>query len=97
ATAGRAGSRPAARTATRVKPRPPTAAGQAAEWRESETPAPVVRRSAQHPWAHGPAQPEDQQDDQHQAEQSATVMRTAPVGASPVVVAPASAEEQDEH
>jgi hypothetical protein len=57
----------------------------------------VVGRSAQPPRAHGPAQPEDQQNDQHQAEQSATVMWTAPTGASSVVVAPASAEEKDQH
>ena len=32
-----------------------------------------------------------------QAEQSATVMWTAPTGAFPVVVAPASTEEKDQH
>jgi hypothetical protein len=53
--------------------------------------------SAQHPRAHGPGQPEHQHNDQHQTEQAATVMWTAPTGASPVVVAAASAEEQDQH
>src|SRR4051812_14100614 len=59
--------------------------------------APVGPRSAQQPRARGAGQPEDQQDNQHQAQQSAAVVWTAPAGASPVVIAAASAEEQNQH
>src|SRR5204863_6057161 len=97
-TAGGAESRPAARRAARVRPRPPEATAAAAVWRGSETQAPVGWRSAQRPRADGAAQPEDQQDNQHQAEQSAAaVICNAPAGAFPVVVAAATAEEQNQH